>query len=151
MLRVLEKARPDQRRQLTIANVAVRNSQFLVNAGMTYDYYWYGSKFWQDAVVAVVHLVFAGTLFVLLAVFSLFLFTKSDETQRMTRAKRNRNRVYTTCGIVIVVALALIVVAEIAKPSRSWHTLFWLESVAVVSFGVSWLVKGEFLGVLADP
>jgi hypothetical protein len=104
-----------------------------------------------DAVVAVVHLAFAGTLFVLLAVFSLFLFTKSDETQRMTRAKRNRNRVYTTCGIVIVVALALIVVAEIAKPSRSWHTLFWLESVAVVAFGVSWLVKGEFLGVLADP
>ena len=47
--------------------------------------------------------------------------------------------------------VALIVVAEIAKPSRSWHTLFWLESVAVVSFGVSWLVKGEFLEVLADP
>ena len=35
-----------------IANVAIRNSQFLVNAGMAYDYYWFGSKFWQDAVVA---------------------------------------------------------------------------------------------------
>jgi spermidine dehydrogenase len=35
-----------------IANVAVRNSQFLVNAGMSYDYYWYGSEIWQDAVVA---------------------------------------------------------------------------------------------------
>jgi len=105
----------------------------------------------SDAVIAVVHLVFAGTLFVLLAVFSLFLFTKSDNAQRMTPAKRNRNRVYKTCGIVIVVALALIVVAEIAKPSRSWHALFWFESVAVVAFGVSWLVKGEFLGVLADP
>jgi spermidine dehydrogenase len=35
-----------------IANVAVNNSRFLVNAGMSYDYYWFGSKFWQDAVVA---------------------------------------------------------------------------------------------------
>lgn len=35
-----------------IANVAVRNSQFLVNAGPAYDYYWYGSRYWQDAVVS---------------------------------------------------------------------------------------------------
>jgi hypothetical protein len=104
-----------------------------------------------DAVVAVVHLVFAGILFALLAVFSLVLFTKTDDAQSMTPAKRKRNRVYITCGSVIVLALALVVVAEIAKPPRSWHTLFWLESVAVVAFGVSWLVKGEFLGLLADP
>lgn len=30
---------------IPIANVAVRNSQFLVNAGSAYDYYWYGSEF----------------------------------------------------------------------------------------------------------
>ncbi len=102
-------------------------------------------------VVAVIHLGFAATLFILLAVFSLFLFTKTDENQPMTAAKRLRNRVYRTCGWIIVTALVLIVLAEIVKPSSSWHTLFWLESVAVVSFGVSWLIKGEFLGLLADP
>jgi spermidine dehydrogenase len=36
----------------TVANVVVRNSQFLVNAGMTYDYYWFSSGVWQDCVVA---------------------------------------------------------------------------------------------------
>ena len=35
-----------------IANVAVNNSQFLVNSGPAYDYYWYGSRYWQDAVMA---------------------------------------------------------------------------------------------------
>jgi hypothetical protein len=104
-----------------------------------------------DAVVATFHLVFAGILFGLLAIFSLFLFTQSDDPESMTAAKRTRNRVYRTCGFIIVGALFLIAITEIAKPSRSLHALFWLESVAVVAFGVSWLVKGEFLGILADP
>jgi hypothetical protein len=52
---------------------------------------------------------------------------------------------------VIVAALVLIAVAEAVQPPHSWHSLFWLESVAVVAFGCSWLVKGGFLGLLADP
>lgn len=100
--------------------------------------------------VAALHLVFAGTLFVLLAIFSLFLFTRTDESKAAKAEKKLRNRVYRTCGWIIVGALVLIVLTEIVKPSSSWHALFWLESVAVVSFGVSWLVKGEFLGLLAD-
>jgi hypothetical protein len=102
-------------------------------------------------VVAVLHLVFACTLFVLLAVFSLFLFTKTDDPQHMTPAKRRRNLLYRTCGVIIAVALVLVVVAEGVQPPGSWHSLFWLESVAVIAFGVSWLVKGGFLRVLADP
>jgi hypothetical protein len=102
-------------------------------------------------VVAVLHLVFACTLFVLLAVFSLVLFTKTDDPQNMTPAKRRRNLVYRTCGVIIAVALVLVVVAEGVQPPGSWHSLFWLESVAVIAFGASWLVKGGFLRVLADP
>ena len=97
--------------------------------------------------VAVLHLACAGVLFVLLAVFSLFLFTKTDDPALISPAKRRRNRVYRTCGVIIVAALIAVVVAELAK----WHVLFWLESIMVVAFGVSWLVKGEFLGLLADP
>jgi hypothetical protein len=102
------------------------------------------------AVVAGVHLVFAGVLFSLLAIFSLFLFTKTDDPEHMSSSKRQRNLVYKICGWTIVAAIALIVVAQIAQPPRSWHALLWLESVAVVAFGISWLVKGGFLGVLAD-
>jgi hypothetical protein len=101
-------------------------------------------------VVAVMHLVFACALFILLAVFSLVLFTRTQDPAHMTAAKRKRNLVYRICGWVIVAAIALVVGAEIVKPSHSWHTLFWLESVAVLAFGVSWLVKGGFLGMLAD-
>jgi cell division protein FtsW (lipid II flippase) len=101
-------------------------------------------------VIATMHLAFACTLFVLLAIFSLFFFTQSDKTQDMGREKRRRNLVYRVCGWIIVAAIGLVVLTEIAKPPSTWHTLFWLESVAVVSFGVSWLVKGGFRGWLAD-
>jgi spermidine dehydrogenase len=35
-----------------VANVVVNNSQFLVNAGPAYDYYWYSGGVWQDCVMA---------------------------------------------------------------------------------------------------
>jgi len=97
--------------------------------------------------VAVLHLVCAGVLFVLLAVFSLFLFTRTDPGAVVSPAKKRRNAVYRVCGVIIVASLLAVVGAEILK----LHVLFWLESVMVVAFGVSWLVKGGFLGVLADP
>jgi hypothetical protein len=97
--------------------------------------------------VAVLHLVCAGVLFVLLAVFSLFLFTRTDAGAAVAPAKRRRNALYRACGVIIVAALVAVAAAEILKI----HVLFWLESVMVVAFGISWLVKGGFLGLLADP
>jgi hypothetical protein len=105
-----------------------------------------GAKF-----VAVLHLICAATLFALLGIFSLFFFTKTDDPAHITVRKRERNLVYRICGTIIFVALALVVVAEIVKPPSSWHALLYLETIMVVAFGVSWLVKGRFLGVLADP
>ncbi len=107
--------------------------------------------FGASKTIAVIHLVFAGALFVLLAVFCLKLFTKTSNVHAMTEQKRSRNRVYIVCGWVIIAAIALIVIAELVSPPPAWHSLYWLESIAVVSFGVSWLIKGGFLGILVDP
>jgi hypothetical protein len=105
-----------------------------------------------EKVVAFVHLLFAGSLFVLLGVFSFFLFTKTGgSAEAMTEAKRRRNVVFRTCGAIIFGAILLVAVANLADPPDSWHALFWLETVAVMAFGVSWLVKGGFKGILADP
>jgi hypothetical protein len=104
-----------------------------------------------EKMVAAIHLACACTLFVLLAFFSLFLFTKSDASRPMSDQKRRRNVVYRTCGVIMAVAIVLVVVSNLVKPPASLHSLFWLETTAVVAFGVSWLVKGGFLGILADP
>src|SRR5262249_24797917 len=102
----------------------------------------------NDQVVGRVHLSLAGLLFFLLAVFALVLFSKSKGG--MTPRKRCRNIVYRTCGVVILVAIALVVVTNKWKPPDWVHAFLWLETISVVAFGVSWLVKGGFLGILAD-
>jgi hypothetical protein len=99
-------------------------------------------------IVSGIHLTCACLLFVLLAIFALFLFTKTGGT--ITVRKRQRNVLYRACGSLIVTAIVLVLVSQAVDPPSSWNSLFWLESLAVVAFGVSWLVKGEFLGILAD-
>lgn len=99
-----------------------------------------------------VHLFCAAGFFVILAVFSLFIFTRTAE--RPSRRKLERNRVYVACGATILASLVLAVVNALlgrwvdGYAAQDYNALFWLETAAVEAFGVSWLVKGGFL--LAD-
>jgi len=102
----------------------------------------------SEQVVGRVHLTFAGLLFTLLAVFALFLFPRSGGAK--TAAKKHRNIVYRTCGVIIIVAMSMVPVSNWLDPPEWLHAFFWLETICVVAFGISWLVKGGFLGILAD-
>jgi hypothetical protein len=103
-----------------------------------------------EKLVSTLHLVCAGALFGLLGVFAMFRFTMTGTSGVITDEKRLRNRLYRICGTLIFASMALVLVSNVVKPPSSWHTLFWLETVCVVAFGVSWLVKGGFLGILVD-
>ena len=95
-----------------------------------------------------VHNVSAGILFVILAIFCLFLFTKSAPGKPLTDAKRRRNTIYRACGLTIVAALVVLVWAR----SSGWDLVFlWSEIVAVTAFAIGWLVKGRFFGFLNNP
>lgn len=102
--------------------------------------------------VGVIHLVFAAAFFLALAAFSLFLFTRTETDGTPTQQKQTRNLVYVICGYVILACLVLAVLADVvlsADAKAQLRPLFWVESVAVLAFGVSWLVKGETL--FRDP
>jgi hypothetical protein len=96
--------------------------------------------------IGIVHMISAGVLFTLLAIFALFLFPRSSGA--MTTEKRRRNVVYRTCGVVMAVAILSMFPSQ--KAPDSWHLFLWLETLCVLAFGVSWLIKGGFLGILAD-
>ncbi len=102
------------------------------------------------AVVSALHRTFAVALFVLLGVFAHFIFTQTSSSAPMTPEKKKRNRLYRICGKVIFGSLAAGLAAAILKPPSSWHVLLGVETVCVWAFGISWLVKGGFLGILAD-
>ena len=100
----------------------------------------------QDQLIGKVHLSFAALLFLTFAYFSIVLFTKTAPDKIPTPRKLQRNMVYRTCGYTILASILLIVVVAL-PPIKSLverlTPVFWLESLAVLAFGVSWLVKGE--------
>ena len=94
----------------------------------------------------IVHFSSAGGLFLVLSFFSLFLFTKSAGTR--TPQKRKRNRVYITCGLVMLICLALTGIYYMFLKDTAISDIkpvFWLESLMIWAFGISWFVKGETL------
>lgn len=97
-----------------------------------------------DKTSGVLHLVFAGVFFLMLAYICLQLFTRNDGEQP-TGNKYQRNAVYRVCGILIIACLALIALSKSLGLAASLHPALWLECVAVWAFGVAWLVKGQTL------
>ncbi len=123
-----------------------------------------------------VHIVCAAAMFLLLAVFCLFLFRRTAADRkpggRAASAlagargifklpkqppapgsrKRSRNNLFLVCGVVIVVSVAAMLVNSIATrntpPDQSSDFIWWCETIALFAFGLAWIVKGDML--LAD-
>ncbi len=93
------------------------------------------------------HFVFAVLLFSVFIFFSIYLFRKTDPQKATTKQKDNRNRVYLVCGIAMILCIIGIALSMIffESFSQTWHLVFWFESIALMSFGISWITKAEFL------
>jgi len=100
-----------------------------------------------EIAIGTVHFICATVFFLALAGYSYFIFTRTDPAVPMTPQKVKRNVIYRVCGVVIVVCLVLIAVLNLLPPGPvdDLQPVFWLETIASVSFGVSWLIKGETL------
>lgn len=95
------------------------------------------------------HYISAAVFLGSLAYMSLFLFTKSNKPSR-ERGQRKiiRNRIYRVCGVIMILAMLVILLGGFFRliPHNFYESnqlTFWMETLAVESFGLSWLVKGE--------
>jgi hypothetical protein len=98
----------------------------------------------EEQVIGALHLTFATLLFLTFAYFCFKLFTLTAGNP--TRRKLHRNMVYRVCGTVIVACIVLIAVVHLPATATRVAPLkpvFWLEAIAVMTFGVAWLTKGE--------
>ncbi|OYZ01865.1 MAG: hypothetical protein B7Y37_04520 [Sphingobacteriia bacterium 28-36-52] len=91
------------------------------------------------------HNVFSAALFLVLSSISLFMFTKSKGAV-MTKQKKMRNRVYRICGVLMLICIVVLAFYTNVRDNMLWlkqyKPVFWLESMALLAFGISWLVKG---------
>ena len=101
----------------------------------------------ENAFSNVVHYISATLLFSAFAYFSLVLFTKTDNAYTVTPEKIIRNRIYKTCGWIIVVCILGIAICSFSNGAfralKPYHPIFVLETFALLAFGYSWLIKGE--------
>lgn len=96
--------------------------------------------------VHTLHFVFALLLFSVFIFFSIYLFRKTNPDKKMTTEKKYRNRVYLICGIIMILCILGIAVSFYLLDdsiSKKYHLVYWFESLALVSFGISWITKSE--------
>jgi succinate dehydrogenase hydrophobic anchor subunit len=96
------------------------------------------------------HYTVAGFFFICLSYMSFFLFTKSSKSPSERGAKKTiRNGIYRTCGILMLLAILVLFAGSLKIISASYFKTFpltfWMETLAIESFGFAWLVKGETL------
>lgn len=95
------------------------------------------------------HMICAVLFFAILIYFSLKLFVLTREGLE-TSQKRKRNKVYKTCGYTMLVAVLLILLYIFVLRDRypelaNLRPIFWLETIALFAFGISWLTKGQLI------
>lgn len=90
------------------------------------------------------HNLCALGFFLILALNSLFQFTKSSGI--MTQNKRKRNIIYKACGIVMLASLAVVPVISIIEAVtqiRCWGVVWFVQMIALFAFGISWITKAN--------
>lgn len=104
--------------------------------------------------LGILHNISALLYFLTLVVYALLLFPKthmdmvSREKMFMGRQKKKRNMVYYICGGIMAVSLALIIsymwfLGKLYPRLKDLNPVFWLESMVMFSFGITWLTKGQ--------
>jgi hypothetical protein len=98
------------------------------------------------------HFISATILFICFALISGFYFTKEDDSKNNMLLKKRRNKIYVACAIFIVLSLVLAGLALINAisfqsfwPWLNDHSTYFFEATALLSFGISWIVKGTYM------
>jgi hypothetical protein len=94
-----------------------------------------------------IHYLCAALFFLMLTYFSLFLFVLKGES--ISNEKKKRNRVYRTCGYVMLSCIILMAinfsidsVTEFLEP---YKPVLVLETIALWAFGISWITKSNVI------
>lgn len=119
----------------------------------------------EPSIISTIHFTSAAGLFLTLAYFSICRFTKTKKEPEMCwkrlywknhedrpkGRKLVRNRIYVTCGLIMIGCILFIAIYKLLGKTTfgeflfQYDPVFWLEAIALWSFGVSWLTKGKTL------
>ncbi len=99
-----------------------------------------------DNVSQYIHLAFSILFLLSLAFNSIFLFTRHGGSP--SREKKKRNKVYVVCGLLMlssIIGMVVYIAFYSHTPLAKGRPVLVFETIALMSFGVSWLIKGHTL------
>lgn len=96
---------------------------------------------------SILHFSAAFILFACFMYFCFVLFQNSDNnytTEEAIAKKKRRNKLYKTCGFVILGSIVIIALFSFdILPKESFpDSTFYFECTALWAFGISWIIKG---------
>lgn len=111
-----------------------------------------------EAVSDQVHLWASVVVFLILAWFCFFVFTRVkpdqiDANGELIATKRSRNRLYRISGTIILVSISLTGLAFTLDEQivRQYRLIYLGETICLLTYGVSWMVHGRVFDRLKDP
>ncbi len=82
------------------------------------------------------HFVAAGVFVFLMGWMSFFKFSRGQDRTSW------QYKLYKTCGLITWLAISLLIIYFLSDFKIN-NFVFWMETLAILPFGLSWLVKGE--------
>jgi hypothetical protein len=101
----------------------------------------------NETISGYIHVTCASIFFILLAYHSYFLFTKSNKVI-IEGNKKIRNLIFRGSGIIIILSILSVGIMNFflgANDLEKSYTILIFETIMLLAFGISWLVKGETL------
>lgn len=107
------------------------------------------------------HMVAAGIVFTYLGLLCLFVLKRTLEDRhyrngRLIETKRRRNRLYSYCGLVILLCVTVLTLTgwlgteEFLTRWNHYNLTFAVETIALWAFGIAWFAKGRTFKSLND-
>lgn len=109
---------------------------------------WMQSIFGEGLCYAL-HGASALIFFACLATFCLVNFQRHKPGSEPDPEKKVRNGIFTFLGCVIILATIGFLLGSFLQFDSAF--VFWMESIAVWAFGISWLIKGEAMEKALGP
>jgi magnesium-transporting ATPase (P-type) len=93
-----------------------------------------------------IHFTMAALFFISLSVMSMVNFRRTDDIVSFGKGKNHKT--FLVCGIAMLVCLVLVFIYSMWIDGKyAWldrlHPVFCLEAIALIFFGISWLIKGR--------
>jgi len=105
----------------------------------------------NNSIINTIHLISAGVFLFTMGWMSIFRFTKGE----LTEEKEKKNKIYRFCGYLIWVSVGILIIEFSIKKffpdfKITNFDVYIFETISVVAFGISWLIKGEAIKDIID-